>query len=181
MLKNRWQNAICRAFWRSLVLSFAIAAIIPVVVVPMFAPSVSGYIRSMLTTPTPTRGVMADVKIELDWTKIVRPMPMTMAMYPVKYLHFPGNSALMNFFIPFLMFPWRSEFRVLTMANKQMQRRARASTRRMAPRAPSLSPSLKAYSPTKDICICVPWSLFYKQVHVHQKCTQKHRHSYIPE
>lgn len=38
---------------------------IPVVVVPILAPNVRGYIRSKDITPIPARGVRADVKIEL--------------------------------------------------------------------------------------------------------------------
>ena len=55
-----------------------------VVVVPMLAPRVKGYIRSIVITPIPTNGVRADVKTELDCTRIVIPVPIKMAIYPVK-------------------------------------------------------------------------------------------------
>lgn len=83
MLKKRWQNAICKAFGR-LWGSLARAASKPVAVVPMFAPRVRGNARSRDTTPTPIRGVMADVKMELDCTSIVMPAPIKMAKYPVR-------------------------------------------------------------------------------------------------
>ena len=51
-----------------------------VVVVPMFDPNVSGYIRFKLTTPMPTRGVNVEVKTELDWTRKVRRAPTNRAM-----------------------------------------------------------------------------------------------------
>ena len=51
----------------------------PVAVVPIFAPKVNGKARSRDTTPTPMRGVSADVKMELDWTNIVKPAPTRMA------------------------------------------------------------------------------------------------------
>ena len=54
---------------------------IPVAVVPMLEPSVSGYILSKWMTPTPTRGVMADVKIDELCTRIVIPAPSRMATY----------------------------------------------------------------------------------------------------
>ena len=63
ILKNKWHNAICRANLSS---SHAKAANIPVAVVPIFEPNVKGYTLSKATIPRPTRGVRADVKIELD-------------------------------------------------------------------------------------------------------------------
>ncbi|KAK2717522.1 hypothetical protein QYM36_006341, partial [Artemia franciscana] len=59
------------------------AAIKDVVVVPMFEPRVSGYTRSTVITPTPTRGVRADVKTEDDWTRKVKNAPTINARYPV--------------------------------------------------------------------------------------------------
>ncbi len=47
----------------------------------MFEPKVSGYILSSLITPTPTRGVRADVKIEELWTNTVIPAPIAIATY----------------------------------------------------------------------------------------------------
>lgn len=41
------------------------AAKSPVAVVPMFDPNVRGYILSNVMTPTPTRGVIAEVNTEL--------------------------------------------------------------------------------------------------------------------
>ena len=64
ILKNRWQKAIWRAL--SKFEELAKAAKMPVPVVPMFDPKVSGKARSMVTTPTPMRGVRAEVKMELD-------------------------------------------------------------------------------------------------------------------
>ena len=64
ILKNRWQKAIWRAL--SKFEELARAARMPVAVVPMFAPKVSGKARSRDTTPTPIRGVRAEVKTELD-------------------------------------------------------------------------------------------------------------------
>ena len=51
------------------------AAMIPVMVVPMFDPKVNGYIRSMVTTPRPTSGVRVDVNMELLCTKMVKIHP----------------------------------------------------------------------------------------------------------
>ena len=65
--------------FRSLSGSDASEAKIAVTVVPMFAPSVSGYILLMCSTPTPTSGVMAEVKMELLCTSMVSPAPMKMA------------------------------------------------------------------------------------------------------
>ena len=77
MLKNRWQKAIWRALSKFEL--DAKAARMPVAVVPMFAPKVNGKARSKDTTPTPMRGVSADVKMELDWINIVKPAPTRMA------------------------------------------------------------------------------------------------------
>ena len=65
ILKNKWHNAICRAGASSSP-SEAKAANIPVAVVPIFEPNVKGYTLSKATIPRPTRGVRAEVKIELD-------------------------------------------------------------------------------------------------------------------
>jgi len=78
MLNNKWHIAICIAFcipsesWEK-------AARIPVAVVPMLDPSVSGYILSTVRTPIPTRGVIEDVKMELDCTSTVKIAPIKMA------------------------------------------------------------------------------------------------------
>lgn len=72
--------------------SVAKAARIEVVVVPMLAPRVIGYILSRPITPTPTKGVRADVKIELDCTRKVNPVPTRIATYPVRYDQRPGKS-----------------------------------------------------------------------------------------
>lgn len=77
MLKNRWQKAIWSAL--SKFDELARAANTPVAVVPMLAPRVNGKARSRDTTPTPIRGVRADVKMELDWTNIVNPAPTKIA------------------------------------------------------------------------------------------------------
>ena len=55
------------------------AARMPVAVVPMFAPNVNGNARSKVITPTPMRGVIAEVKIELDCSNMVMPAPIKMA------------------------------------------------------------------------------------------------------
>ena len=75
MLKNVWHRAICKEFFSSMAVVAVSAAMIPVMVVPMFEPKVNGYIRSMVTMPRPTSGVRVDVKIELLWTKIVKIHP----------------------------------------------------------------------------------------------------------
>lgn len=60
------------------------AASSPVAVVPILAPRVNGYIRSSEMIPMPTRGVIAEVKMELLWTRKVHKAPARMAIYPVK-------------------------------------------------------------------------------------------------
>lgn len=55
------------------------AAIMAVVVVPMLAPSVSGYALSMVITPMPIRGVIVDVNTELLCTMNVMAAPTRMA------------------------------------------------------------------------------------------------------
>lgn len=49
----------------------------------MLEPSVRGYILSNEITPMPASGVSADVKIELDCTRIVMRQPIRMAKYPM--------------------------------------------------------------------------------------------------
>ena len=51
----------------------------PVAVVPMLEPRVRGYILSNDITPTPTSGVIAEVKIELLCTTKVIAAPIRMA------------------------------------------------------------------------------------------------------
>ena len=51
----------------------------PVMHVPMLAPSTTGYMRSIVMTPMPTRGVRAEVVIEEDWTQMVSPSPTAIA------------------------------------------------------------------------------------------------------
>ena len=63
MLKKRWQKASCSDD-ANVSASAANAANIPVVVVPIFAPKVRGYILSILIIPTPTKGVNVEVKID---------------------------------------------------------------------------------------------------------------------
>lgn len=63
-LKNKWQSVIWSAYGIALA-GLARAASIPVIHVPIFAPRLRGYIRSRLTTPTPTNGVNVDVNTEL--------------------------------------------------------------------------------------------------------------------
>ena len=76
-----------------------------VAVVPMFEPNVSGYILSMDTTPIPTSGVIADVKTELDWTRIVIPAPMRMATYPVRNPNGFGKSEFRVLRMTLAIFP----------------------------------------------------------------------------
>ena len=77
-MKNKWQSAICREYSiRSL--DAARAARILVMVVPMFAPNVNGNTLSIETIPSPTKGVSAEVKIELDWTSMVIHAPTKIA------------------------------------------------------------------------------------------------------
>ena len=76
------------------------AARIPVKVVPILLPKVSGKILSKSTNPKPTNGIKLEVKTELDWTSIVNKHPTNKAIYPVKYLPTapPGKSELIPFF-----------------------------------------------------------------------------------
>ena len=53
---------------------------LPVAVVPILEPRVSGNIRLMWITPTPTSGVMADVKMDELCTSTVRPAPSRIAI-----------------------------------------------------------------------------------------------------
>ena len=76
MLKNRWHSATCHA--STGLEDTTVAPMMPVSVVPMFAPSVSGNISSRLIRPTAQSGVSVDVVIELDWTRIVITSPMPM-------------------------------------------------------------------------------------------------------
>ena len=58
--------------------------------VPILAPNVSGYILSRVITPTPTKGVKAEVNILDDCTIIVHTAPISIARYPVPCLpHLP--------------------------------------------------------------------------------------------
>mmetsp|Transcript_12271 Transcript_12271/g.17255 ORF Transcript_12271/g.17255 Transcript_12271/m.17255 type:complete len:251 (+) Transcript_12271:226-978(+) len=79
MLKKRWARAVCMA----VILSETRAAMTAVKVVPMLAPRVRGYICSSWMTPMPTRGVRVEVVMDEDWTRMVMPVPMTMARYPL--------------------------------------------------------------------------------------------------
>ena len=47
--------------------------------VPMLAPSTVGYMRSTEMTPTPTRGVRAEVVMDDDWTAMVTKRPVIIA------------------------------------------------------------------------------------------------------
>ena len=60
-LKNVWARATCMALE-----SLNKAAKIPVTVVPTFEPRVKGNICSRVRTPTPHKGVSAEVKAEED-------------------------------------------------------------------------------------------------------------------
>lgn len=64
-------------------LSATTAASMEVTVVPIFAPSVRGYIWSTVTTPTPTSGVKTDVVTLELCTAIVMAHPMSIEMYPL--------------------------------------------------------------------------------------------------
>lgn len=137
ILKNKWQKATCMASGKVSPDDAKLASN-PVAVVPIFDPKVKGYIRSMLRTPIPTNGVMVDVKIELDWTRIVIPAPSIMATYPVRKLNFPGKSELTNFLRALAILPRSREFSSLTISTRQTQRMKRAMKSKMAPMAPSL-------------------------------------------
>jgi hypothetical protein len=78
ILKYKWQKATCMALGKACPVDAKLANI-PVAVVPIFDPKVNGYILSMLSTPIPTNGVRVDVKMELDWTRTVRPAPIKIA------------------------------------------------------------------------------------------------------
>lgn len=75
MLKNRWTKAMCKV----LNFKFTKAAIIAVIVVPMFAPRVMGNIFFNGRTPAPQSGVKAEVVTEEDCTMMVMPIPMAIA------------------------------------------------------------------------------------------------------
>lgn len=75
MLKKVWHNAICNELRSSRAVVAVNAAIIPVIVVPIFDPNVNGYIRSRVIIPRPTSGVKVDVNIELLCTSIVNMQP----------------------------------------------------------------------------------------------------------
>ena len=60
------------------------AAIMEVVVVPKFAPNVSGYDLSSDIALTATKGGSVDVKTELDCTKKVSTAPINIKRYSVR-------------------------------------------------------------------------------------------------
>lgn len=92
MLKKRWHMETCIAGMMESA-SWASDASMAVKVVPMLEPSVRGYILSIVMTPTPTRGVRADVNMLDDWTRMVNNAPISMARYPVPYFpHLPNNT-----------------------------------------------------------------------------------------
>ena len=73
---------------------------IAVKVVPIFEPRKSGYTVSTLTKSIPTMGVKVEVKIELDWTKMVHPAPTNKRKYPKAILaQALSNVGLTTFFI----------------------------------------------------------------------------------
>ena len=76
MLKKRWQSATCQA-WTGLEVT-TVAAMIPVMVVPMLAPRVRGSMSSRPMRPTAARGVRVEVVMEEDCTMMVMNMPMAM-------------------------------------------------------------------------------------------------------
>ena len=69
-LKNKWANAATNA-----VTLRVRAAKIAVMVVPIFAPIVNGYICLSVRTPAPARGTMVDVVIDELCTIIVKITP----------------------------------------------------------------------------------------------------------
>jgi hypothetical protein len=113
--------------------SEAIAANRPVPVVPILEPKVKGYMRSKETTPSPTSGVSAEVKTELDCIKNVTPAPMAMAAYPVRNDHLPGKSVFRAFRSAPAIVPFNTELRILTMPTKEEQRRSSEMKTRMMP------------------------------------------------
>lgn len=138
MLKKRWQKASCRPFLKPCP-SFddASAANRPVAVVPMLEPKVSGYMRSSLISPMPTIGVNVDVKMELLWTRIVKPAPTRRDRYPAKvdtqHLSSACTPMLTIFLMMMAIFPCSKEWRSLTITTKQMQRMTKAMISRITP------------------------------------------------
>ena len=63
ILKNVWHKAICNERFK--LDDEDNAAKIPVIVVPILLPRVSGKMRSIDTIPIPTRGTRVEVKTEL--------------------------------------------------------------------------------------------------------------------
>ena len=73
-------------------------------VVPILAPRVRGYILSIVTTPTPTNGVSADVKMLEEFSNMVNIAPINMAAYPVKCLAQPVITTFAyKFFVYFAL------------------------------------------------------------------------------
>ena len=158
ILKNKWHSEICNEFGIASVL-WASAAKIAVVVVPIFAPNVNGYILSIDTTPMPTNGVIADVNTELDCTRMVKPVPIRMAKYPVKYDNLPGKSAFTNFLMSLLTRPCRSELSVFTIQIRHAHNMTSAIISKTMPTvvSPQLSATLSnRYRPEADTWSEIP-------------------------
>mmetsp|Transcript_5147 Transcript_5147/g.17170 ORF Transcript_5147/g.17170 Transcript_5147/m.17170 type:complete len:223 (-) Transcript_5147:1346-2014(-) len=85
-LKNKWHRATCMA---SPGLDDAtVAPMIPVSVVPMFAPRVRGNISSRVINPTAAIGVSVAVVMDEDWTMMVMPIPTSMLRYGLNPMTF---------------------------------------------------------------------------------------------
>ena len=136
MLKKRWQKATCNAA-ANFPLELAKAASRPVAVVPMFEPRVSGYIRFSEMIPMPTRGVSAEVNIELLCKIKVNSAPIKIVTYPVRKESFPGNLASTVLRTTMASRPFRAQCRSLTMRIRQTHKVRRETTSRMAPTAAS--------------------------------------------
>jgi hypothetical protein len=90
MLKNKCASATCHASTGCDTATDA--AQIPVHVVPMFAPSVNGYICSNDIIPTAASGVNADVVIDDDCTINVINIPIRIDTYPLNSNAFLNKS-----------------------------------------------------------------------------------------
>ena len=119
-LNQKWQSAT----WRASSLLDTNEAMIPVKVVPIFAPNVNGSICSSWITFIPTRGVNADVVMDELWTRRVIPVPMTIARYPLIFVALYRIRRE----VPRSIF-WR----ILTNATKQVHNIKRARKKQTPP------------------------------------------------
>jgi hypothetical protein len=123
MLKKKCANATCIAAE----VDETSAAIIDVIVVPMFAPSVRGYICCRETMSNPTSGVKTEVVTLELCTAMVRPQPIIMEMYPL---------IAVAFLIILVDAPRSIDFKTMTNPVRQI-------IRKMMPRRRLIPPDLK--------------------------------------